>query len=742
MDINSILNDMITSGSGLLLVAAAYLLSWASAFIPNLFSPKAWNWKKGLEDFAKAFLMGLVLIAGTGILNLGSQFFYGLGWDITGATEAISTFALIGAMSAGFVFYIGKAAKNAWSFFNLKKSELAGDKAKFDEGSEKLGQGVREAIGKIFKAEELNTEEGLAEATLEAEKEEIGGRGRYYPVQITSYDVFRAQVLGNGFDIDGAYGNQCPVAGTMVTMEDGRYLPVELLEEGDVVKGGNKVISNEPKMSKILKVKTAVGTFKVSPEHKLMLSNGNLVEAKDLKEGDIIATDSLAPKAKFDLTDDELKFLGFWLGDGTKKYRWEHSTSPEVFVTVGTPLKEDYLEGLDVTLNKRSHSNGKASVYRLKNTDHKVLNSIIHQLDGKELPQWFSAEQYKLIVEGYLMADGNIHRRGKHAVSTDKELLVGIQFACAVNRIYARLSEPESRDKTNYCDHPKDLYHLWIYPNREFIAKVKEVTTDEDDYVYVLNLDGNHLYWADNFHFHNCWDGCALLWQQIGRTLQTGNGCAYGCWTLKRTENAGSHFTLITNKADVKRGDVVVFQGGKYGHIGFADENYNGGAYIRLMGQNQGGANGNFNVINMSMAGFIGAFRFKPWQPAANNPTPQPTTPQKTNEQIADEVIAGKWGNDPERTQRLKAAGYNRDAIQAVVDAKLNPATKPSPAPKKNEIKVGSTVVPTRLVDYNGTPVRQYDPSYTVIQLTGNRAVLSARGSVWAAMRVTDLRLA
>lgn len=446
MDITSILNDMITSGSGLMLVAIAYALSWASAFIPNLFSPKQWSWKKGVEDFAKAFLMGLVLIASSGILNLGGQFFAGLGWDITQGTEAISTFALIGAMSAGFVYYISKAARNAWRFFTLKPAKTEGNKEQFEKGSEELGQGVREAIGKIFEAEELNTEEGLAEATLEAEKEEIGGRGRYYPISIGSYDQFRTQVLGNGFDIDGAYGNQC-------------------------------------------------------------------------------------------------------------------------------------------------------------------------------------------------------------------------------------------------------------------------------------------------------WDGCALLWQQIGRTLQTGNGCAYGCWTLKRDANAGSNFELIANKANVKRGDVVVFQGGKYGHIGFADENYNGEAYIRLMGQNQGGANGNFNVINMSMAGFIGAFRFKPWQPAANNPAPQPTTPQKTNEQIADEVIAGKWGNDPERTQRLKAAGYNRDAIQAIVDAKLKPTKKPAPAPKANEIKVSSTVVPTRLVDYNGTPVRQYDSSYTVIQLTGNRAVLSARGSIWAAMRTQDLKL-
>lgn len=447
MDITSILNDMITSGSGLLFVAAAYVLSWFSAFVPNLFSPKQWEWRRGIEDFSKAFLMGTVLIAGTGLLNAGAQFFLKFGFDITAGTEAISTMALIGAMAAGFVYYIGKAARNAWNFFKLKKGEYTTTKEQFDKGVEEVGQGVREVIGKIFEAKELNTEEGLAEETKKAEEEELGGRGKYYPISIGSYDQFRAQVIGKGFDLDNAYGNQC-------------------------------------------------------------------------------------------------------------------------------------------------------------------------------------------------------------------------------------------------------------------------------------------------------WDGCALLWQQLGRTLQTGNGCAYGCWTLKRNENAGTNFQLITNKADVKRGDVVVFQGGQYGHIGFADENYLGGTYIKLLGQNQGAANGNFNVINMSMAGFLGAFRFKGWVVSPTNPQPQPTTPQKSNEVIADEVIAGKWGNDPERSKRLKAAGYNRDAIQAIVDAKLQPAKKPAPAPKKCDIAVGSQVVPTRLVDYNGTPVRQYDPSYTVIQLTGNRAVLSARGAVWAAMRTQDLKLA
>lgn len=54
-------------------------------------------------------------------------------------------------------------------------------------------------------------------------------------------------------------------------------------------------------------------------------------------------------------------------------------------------------------------------------------------------------------------------------------------------------------------------------------------------------------------------------------------------------------------------------------------------------------------------------------------PTPAPTKPvKKTNEQIADEVIAGKWSAGDERKKMLEAAGYNYDAVQAIVDKKMS----------------------------------------------------------------------
>ena len=64
--------------------------------------------------------------------------------------------------------------------------------------------------------------------------------------------------------------------------------------------------------------------------------------------------------------------------------------------------------------------------------------------------------------------------------------------------------------------------------------------------------------------------------------------------------------------------------------------------------------------------------------------------------------------------------------------------TIPEPTEK---IKVGDWVIPTVFVDYYGTPVVPYDNKYKVIELVGDRAVLSPeRGGIWAAMNVDDLK--
>lgn len=74
------------------------------------------------------------------------------------------------------------------------------------------------------------------------------------------------------------------------------------------------------------------------------------------------------------------------------------------------------------------------------------------------------------------------------------------------------------------------------------------------------------------------------------------------------------------------------------------------------------------------------------------------------------------------------------------------PTPEPAPAPVDEGFKVGDIVVPTRLVDYNGTPLKQYDDTYTITQIDGDRAVLSAPRNgqmvVWAALNIRDIRKA
>lgn len=63
--------------------------------------------------------------------------------------------------------------------------------------------------------------------------------------------------------------------------------------------------------------------------------------------------------------------------------------------------------------------------------------------------------------------------------------------------------------------------------------------------------------------------------------------------------------------------------------------------------------------------------------PSSESAPEAPEMPQKDLEEIAGEVIRGKWGNDPERSQRLTEAGYDAQAVQDIVNSKLG-IQKPS----------------------------------------------------------------
>lgn len=70
-----------------------------------------------------------------------------------------------------------------------------------------------------------------------------------------------------------------------------------------------------------------------------------------------------------------------------------------------------------------------------------------------------------------------------------------------------------------------------------------------------------------------------------------------------------------------------------------------------------------------------------------SSPTPPPSPGGKSIHELAQEVIAGNWGNNPDRANRLRAAGYDPAAVQAEVNRILGGGGSPAPAPdrKTNE---------------------------------------------------------
>lgn len=202
-----------------------------------------------------------------------------------------------------------------------------------------------------------------------------------------------------------------------------------------------------------------------------------------------------------------------------------------------------------------------------------------------------------------------------------------------------------------------------------------------DNYGTFKNAVLGRGYDIDNYYGWQCWDGTALLWQQLGLSLITGNGLAIGCWDLKRDVNKYDQFDLITDVNSLREGDVVVM---RPNHIGFFD-GYNGN-YMRILGQNQGGSPTNpaggsaFNLANVSKSAFAGAFRLRRWNVVTPPTPPTPVQPSKpVDDAVVADVMAGKYGNGAERKINLANAGYDPQAVQDAVNARIN--NQPAPTP-------------------------------------------------------------
>lgn len=93
--------------------------------------------------------------------------------------------------------------------------------------------------------------------------------------------------------------------------------------------------------------------------------------------------------------------------------------------------------------------------------------------------------------------------------------------------------------------------------------------------------------------------------------------------------------------------------------------NPTGGLYKVQVGAYSNKANADAQAAKLKAAGFDTHITTKSGAAVSNGVT------KKSASEIAREVIAGKWGNGVERTNKLKAAGYNPTVIQGEVNKLL-----------------------------------------------------------------------
>jgi CW_7 repeat/N-acetylmuramoyl-L-alanine amidase len=77
-------------------------------------------------------------------------------------------------------------------------------------------------------------------------------------------------------------------------------------------------------------------------------------------------------------------------------------------------------------------------------------------------------------------------------------------------------------------------------------------------------------------------------------------------------------------------------------------------------------------VLKAAQTAYDG-FKKAPTKPSAPSSSGSSTPSKKSLEEVAKDVIAGKYGNGPERIRKLVAAHYDAEAVQKKVDELLNP---------------------------------------------------------------------
>lgn len=385
-------------------------------------------------------------------------------------------------------------------------------------------------------------------------------------------------------DFDKAYGCQCFLKDHFVLMADWTYKPIQDIKIGDKVIGYDNKINTVTKLFKnekeVAHIKTELTDFYVTKDHPFYFSNGKFLPVIEL----LNEKPALYDNEVFDdsgLTDNELLFLGFWLGDGNIAHYSDNRTDG-IRITYGN-TKKDFINSLDVTgIERKHHDSENAYISELLKDKHKKLSEIILNYchgEYKKLPLIFNNRELNLIVEGLIHADGSLHHNSYVITNTSPSLLYSIQAACIKLgydtksiRLIKRNSE-YIKIKGKMVKSIKPLYRLTI--SKKSLHPIKnycEILESKIDTVYNLETDGTHTYICNNYKVHNCVDLFRQYCQDVLEVPHTGSvdGAKDLFLEYDNLPKERTYFKRLKGLSGIKPGDIIVWnetKTNKYGHV-------------------------------------------------------------------------------------------------------------------------------------------------------------------------------
>ena len=362
------------------------------------------------------------------------------------------------------------------------------------------------------------------------------------------------------------FGN-CLPGESLVSMADGRVKRIDEVVEGDTVwsyghsagmsKHTVKRAINSGK-KKILDIKTMGRTIRCSENHPLAKVESfsdwsgkkhNVVKwvpANEIVNGDTIACLDRLPERTtrkginlFQLLgtqdNDNIKdfiwFCGYYLGDGWSRNR--DGDGYEISVACYSDDPRSRLEsifenvfGYKPSFNSASEKGGTLSIYRKDAYEILVEAGLTGASRTKDIPDWVMSlpdNDMREFIDGYLTADGHLNKNQDMVFEAVNDTMIKkirmlfIHLGVDVSNISTRTRDVE----VNGCSYNTTTYAFSAYPNKTkskncyvggdhsglpadlVYKKVNSVEECEEEYVYDLEIEGVHNFFADGVLVHN-----------------------------------------------------------------------------------------------------------------------------------------------------------------------------------------------------------------------------------------------